>query len=100
MSELAPVADAALASEAQMRAAALRPLAFAELAIEREGALPRDLPRRPPDAISLGARGRAILAKLRPFVAGVLTFGDHRVRTLAIGPRRLSIDASGSYRLE
>jgi hypothetical protein len=98
LKEIGPVGDAALAAEAQ--GAAFRPLAFAELAHERQHRLPRDHPRRPADAISIGARARAFVATLRPLVVRIVTFWDHRVRTCTIGVRRLTVDASGSYRLE
>ncbi|MBV8355789.1 MAG: hypothetical protein JO101_10750 [Candidatus Eremiobacteraeota bacterium] len=76
------------------------PLAFAELALEREHRLPEDHPRWPTDAISLGSRARALLAKLRPLAIRIMTFWDHHVRACTIGGRRLGIDATGSYRLE
>jgi hypothetical protein len=98
VSEITPLADAALAAEAQ--AAATRPLAFAELAVQRQGKLPHDHPPHPSDTISLGSRGRELIAKLRPAIVRAGTFWDHRIRTIAIGPRRLSVDPSGSYRLE
>jgi len=33
-------------------------------------------------------------------VVKILTFWDHRVRTACIGQSRVSIDPSGSYRIE
>jgi hypothetical protein len=62
--------------------------------------LPSDHPAWTKDALSLSQRARALLAQLKPVVIRVLTFWDHRVRSIFVGGRTLSVDASGSYRLE
>jgi hypothetical protein len=62
--------------------------------------LPSDHPAWTKDALSLSQRARALLTKLRPVVIRVLSFWDHRVRSILVGGRTLSVDASGSYRLE
>lgn len=62
--------------------------------------LPREHPKWVKDAAAVSQRARQLIAKLRPVVVRVLTFWDHHVRSLAVGGRRLSIDVSGSYRVE
>ncbi|MGH7708307.1 MAG: hypothetical protein ACREM8_14150 [Vulcanimicrobiaceae bacterium] len=63
--------------------------------------LPTDHPAWSQDAIAISRRARALFAKLKPVAVRVLTFWDHHVRSIAIGSgRRLSVDASGSYRLD
>lgn len=62
--------------------------------------LPSDHPAWTKDALSLSQRARALLAQLKPVVIRVLTFWDHHVRAILVGGRTLSVDASGSYRLE
>ncbi len=62
--------------------------------------LPHDHPAWPSDTLSLSSRARALLAKVVPIVIRVLTFWDHRVRAVAIGSARITIDPAGSYRLE
>ena len=52
------------------------------------------------DAIALGARSRETLAKASPMRVAPAAAGDHPVRSIAIGLRVLTVDASGSYRLE
>lgn len=62
--------------------------------------LPREHPKWVKDALAVSARARAVIHKLRPVIVRVLTFWDHRLRSITIGGRELSIDASGSYRME
>jgi hypothetical protein len=62
--------------------------------------LPSDHPAWTKDALSLSQRARALLGRIKPLVIRVLTFWDHRVRSILVGGRTLSVDASGSYRLE
>ena len=62
--------------------------------------LPRDHPKWARDAVTLSQRAREIIACLRPVVVKILTFWDHRVRSALIGGSRVSIDPSGSYRIE
>jgi hypothetical protein len=38
--------------------------------------------------------------KLKPVAIRVVQFWEHRVRSISIGNRTLSVDASGSYRLQ
>ena len=62
--------------------------------------LPREHPRWVKDAVAISQRARQLVERLRPVVVRVLTFWDHHVRGIAIGGRRLSIDVSGSYRID
>ena len=58
-----------------------------------------DRPEWTRDALTLSRRAREYIARLRPVALKVLTFWDHVTRSVAIEGARLSIDASGSYRL-
>ncbi len=62
-------------------------------------ALPADHPAWARDALSISQRARALLARIKPVVVRVVAFWEHRVKSIAIGNRTLSIDASGSYRV-
>lgn len=62
--------------------------------------LPREHPKWVKDAVAVSQRARQIIARLRPVVIRVLTFWDHHVRGIAVGGRDLSVDISGSYRLD
>jgi hypothetical protein len=60
-------------------------------------ALPGSIPEWTRDRVSLSKRALALLAKLKPYAIGVLTFWDHRVTSAELDELRLEIDASGSY---
>lgn len=62
--------------------------------------LPREHPRWVKDAMAVSQRARQLIARLRPVVVRVLTFWDHHVRSINVGGRELSVDVSGSYRIE
>lgn len=62
--------------------------------------LPREHPKWVKDALAVSQRARRLIAALKPVVIQVLTFWDHHVRGVSIGGRELSVDVSGSYRLE
>ena len=62
--------------------------------------LPRDHPQWVKDALSVSSRARALVARLKPVVINILTFWDHRVRSALVGDSRVSIDPSGSYRVD
>jgi hypothetical protein len=64
------------------------------------GQLPHDHPQWVRDAVAISRAARALVGRLRPIVLKVLTFWDHGIRTIAIGGRRIGVDASGSYRIE
>jgi hypothetical protein len=68
--------------------------------VELPNNLPSDHPPWAKDTLSLSQRARALLGRLRPIAIKVITFWDHRVRSILVGGRALSVDASGSYRLE
>ena len=87
-------------SPAETQPAGARPLALSELASDRAENLPRDYPRAAQDAVSLGSRARELLAAMAAPATHALTFWDHPSRTATSGPRRVSIDPSGSYKLE
>jgi hypothetical protein len=77
------------------------PLAIAlDPDVELANNLPSDHPPWSKDTLSLSQRARALFARLRPIAIKVITFWDHRVRSILVGGRTLSVDASGSYRLE
>lgn len=62
--------------------------------------LPHDHPKWAKDAVSISQRARVLIARIKPIVIRVLTFWDHRARSIGIEGKRVSIDPSGSYRLE
>jgi hypothetical protein len=61
--------------------------------------LPRDHPAWQRDVLSVSARARELIARLRPVTVRVLTFWDHVLRGILVGGRRVEVDPSGSYRL-
>jgi hypothetical protein len=62
--------------------------------------LPNDHPAWMRDTLSLSGRARALLAHVKPVVLRVIEAWEHRVRSIVVGGRRLSVDPSGSYRLD
>jgi hypothetical protein len=62
--------------------------------------LPREHPKWARDALTVSQRARQLAARLRPVIVQVLTFWDHHVRSIAVAGRQLSVDISGSYRME
>jgi hypothetical protein len=82
-------------------AAPAAPLAVAfDPEIESAPQLPSDHPAWARDRLALTMRARELVAKLKPAAVLIRTFWDHHVRSMTIGRFRLSVDASGSYRLE
>lgn len=63
-------------------------------------ALPGDHPAWMKDTLSLSQRARALLTKLRPVAIRVVSYWDHTVRSIVCSGRRMSVDASGSYRVD
>ncbi|MFY9718915.1 MAG: hypothetical protein WAK16_04660 [Candidatus Cybelea sp.] len=61
--------------------------------------LPHDHPRWVRDAVAVSQRARDLIAKLRPVVIAVLSFWDHRIRSIVVANRRVQVDASGCYRV-
>jgi hypothetical protein len=97
-------------AEAQAANAAGPPLAYvnalplAPIAADPEDrwgghALPNDHPAWMKDTLSISQRARALLAKIKPIAIRVVAFWEHRVRSIALPGGRVSVDASGSYRL-
>jgi hypothetical protein len=71
-----------------------------ETSAELGNNLPGDHPAWARDVVSLSARFRGMLARIKPVAVRVLTFWDHHVRSIMVGGRRLSVDASGCYRMD
>lgn len=63
-------------------------------------ALPSDHPKWMKDTLSISQRARALLVRLKPVALRAIAYWEHRVRSIAIGGRNLSVDPSGSYRLD
>lgn len=87
----------ALQVEAGRSEAVVPAVADAEL---ETALLPRDHPRWVKDAIAVSQRAREIIAKLRPVVIRVLSFWDHRIRSIVVEDRSVSVDPSGCYRVD
>jgi hypothetical protein len=62
--------------------------------------LPREHPKWVNDAVAVSQRARQLVTRLKPVIIRVLAFWDHRARGIAIGGRELTVDFSGSYRLD
>ena len=78
---------------------AIAPAHIADIDADLHATLPRDHPAWQRDVLSVSARARAVVAAMRPVVVRVLTFWDHAVRSINVGPRRIMVDPSGCYRL-
>ncbi len=88
----------------QAGAGTLAPAALAPVALDPDSELGHDLPGdHPPwprDSVSISQRARSLFATLRPVLIRVINCWEHRVRALVVCGRTLSVDASGSYRIE
>jgi hypothetical protein len=62
-------------------------------------ALPNDHPAWQRDVVSISSRARAFLATVVPVAVRALSYWDHRMREIAFGPRSLTVDPAGCYRL-
>ncbi len=62
--------------------------------------LPREHPKWVKDALAVSQRARQLISRLKPVAVRVLSFWDHHVRSIGIKGRQLTVDFSGSYRLE
>ena len=62
--------------------------------------LPHDHPKWVKDALSVSNRAKERIAQLKPVAIRVLSFWDHRIRSVLVGGSHVTIDASGSYRAE
>jgi hypothetical protein len=61
--------------------------------------LPQDHPRWVKDAVAVSQRARELIGKLRPVIVHVLSFWDHRIRSIMVGNRCVAVDPSGCYRV-
>ncbi len=100
---LDPDAQTPASASLAMTAAAMTPLAA--IAVDPDDrwgghALPSDHPAWMKDTLSISQRARALIAKLKPVVVQVVGFWEHRLRSIIVGNERLSVDTSGSYRLD
>lgn len=90
--------------QAGQTGAALAPAAPLPVVLDPDSELGHDLPSdHPPwprDSISLSQRARALFATLRPVLIRVVTYWEQRVRALTICGRTLTVDTSGSYRID
>ena len=75
----------------------VQPLASAEA---ETSLLPHDHPQWVKDALSVSNRAKELIARLKPIAITVLSFWDHRIRSVLVGGSRVSVDPSGSYRAE
>ncbi|MDQ2680089.1 MAG: hypothetical protein M3Y21_03580 [Candidatus Eremiobacteraeota bacterium] len=62
--------------------------------------LPHDHPKWVKDALTVSQRAREVISRLRPIAVQIMTFWDHRIRSILVGNARISVDPSGSYRRE
>jgi hypothetical protein len=62
--------------------------------------LPREHPRWVRDAVAVSQRAREVIAKLKPVVIRILSFWDHRLRSIVVGDRRVHVDPAGCYRVD
>ena len=77
------------------------PVVTASSEAERETSLlPHDHPKWATDALTVSARAKELFARLKPVIVRVLSFWDHRLRSITIGDHRIHIDPSGSYRVD
>jgi hypothetical protein len=84
---------------AALAAQAIPPLAF-DLDLESGYRLPPDHPPWPRDLVSISQRARALIARLKPVVVAAIAAWQHKLRAIVVGGRRVSIDATGSYRVD
>jgi hypothetical protein len=68
--------------------------------LDPEARLPSDHPAWARDVVSLSQRAREMFARLRPAVVRIYTAWEHRVRSILVGDRRVSVDLAGCYRLD
>jgi len=62
--------------------------------------LPREHPKWIKDGLAISQRAKQLLEGVKRAPLCVLRFWDHAVRSLTIHDRRVSIDSSGSYRMD
>ena len=76
------------------------PIGLPDLDAEPDYRLPSDHPAWARDVVSLSQRARALLANVRPIVLKVFSAWEHRVRSIVVGGRTLSVDLAGCYRAD
>lgn len=95
----------AQAAQASVAAGIAPPSGPAQIAFDNDDryggpALPSDHPKWLKDAVSLSSRARALVVKLKPVVMHAIAAWEHRVRSVVVGGRTVTVDASGSYRID
>jgi hypothetical protein len=101
LADIEPLSGVAQQSIANAEVAAAAALArAADVPAEEAPNLPSDHAAWAKDMLSLSQRARAFAASLAPIVVRTLTYWDHRVRSIVVASGRLSVDLSGSYRLD
>jgi len=85
---------------ARLDLAAAQPVVTEAARAENDASeLPADHPHWVKDAVAISRAARAFVARLRPIAIRVLTVWDHHFRAIAVAGQRVSVDASGSYRI-
>jgi hypothetical protein len=51
------------------------------------------------DGVAISGRAREAVARLKPVIVAVLQFWDHGTRAIVASGQRVTVDASGSYRV-
>jgi hypothetical protein len=93
--------ESALALRLPVGAAEADPIVAAVAESELETTpLPQDHPRWLKDAVTISQRARDAIARLKPVVVRVMSIWDHRFRRIAVGGRHVTVDPSGSYRID
>jgi hypothetical protein len=103
-SRVEPDAQTAASAAANLPVAGV-PIALQPVSLDPDDrwgghSLPGDHPAWMRDTLSLSQRARAVLAHVTPAVFKVIAAWEHRVRSIVIGGRKLSVDPSGCYRLD
>lgn len=62
--------------------------------------LPREHPKWIKDGLVVSQRAKQLIERVKPVTLRALRFWDHAVRSLTILDRRVSVDSSGSYRMD
>lgn len=63
--------------------------------------LPREHPKWVRDALLISHRARQLLGRIKPVAVRILSFWDHAIRSVRVGENReVSVDSSGSYKVE
>ena len=90
-------AAARVAAETVQLQPAILPAGEAE---HQSSLLPHDHPRWVRDAVAVSRAARELIAKLKPIALHVMSIWDHRFRCIAVAGQRVSVDPSGSYRID